>query len=478
MALKVLKTGDFDTEYFNKPSFFIYLHTGIYAVAYGVGSIVGMTPDIASVEAPKRLTLGTGYAPTPSVILLGESFAALLGVATALVLFFCARRLWGGRWTALLAVSLFAVSRGNIVFNEIHPDAHVIFFLVLSLFFAIGIVENGRTRDYLLTGITIGLAASCKYNGFLFVPSVLIVHWISNRRSTIRDWLLDRRLWLGLSSIFVTFSLLNPYLILHSYRFVQMVYWESRNYVIGQNETLTVGSSNLWYVKALLTEESPAYLLAILVVPFGLIPRTPKPGLLLSYPLTYLIAILFLETKNMKLLALLVPFLALLVGWLVHEVFLRLRDAQPRKRAMGLAALTAVLIVAILVPARASIATSRARRTEPSWSEAARWIAANLPEDSRIAYEPYSPWMDGNQFDLVRTRRILDRSPSEFREMGIEYLAFSNRYFNFNRYRELRSVREPNAKAIRDELVLLKSFEDGGEQHFVYAVQSVQSASP
>ena len=55
----------------------------------------------------------------------------------------------------------------------IEVDIPLTFFVVLALYGVMKVIEQGRWRDYVLTGIAIGFATSAKYTGlFLAMPFV------------------------------------------------------------------------------------------------------------------------------------------------------------------------------------------------------------------------------------------------------------------------------------------------------------------
>jgi 4-amino-4-deoxy-L-arabinose transferase-like glycosyltransferase len=101
--------------------------------------------------------------------------AVLLGVGTVGLIFLAARRLLGpggsgpAAWTALLAALCPLLTVGAIIHT---PDAALAFTWSLAVWAALGALERGRTRDWALLGLAVGLAGLSKASGLLLVPGL------------------------------------------------------------------------------------------------------------------------------------------------------------------------------------------------------------------------------------------------------------------------------------------------------------------
>jgi len=102
----------------------------------------------------------------------------LLGVATGLLVYLCARSLWG-KTGALVSLFLFAldpnmIAHGSLVTTDMGFALAVLVYL-MALTRAL---EKGRWRDFALCGGALGLAGAAKYSFATLVPfTVIVLGW-------------------------------------------------------------------------------------------------------------------------------------------------------------------------------------------------------------------------------------------------------------------------------------------------------------
>ena len=121
----------------------------------------------------------TGY---DQIHLVGRVLSALSDLATVLVVFFLARRLFDWR-VGLAASFLLALAVLNIQGSHYFvTDTFLTLFVTLTLWFTLDLAEGKGWISFLGTGLSLGLAISCKVSVFLLVLIVLIGAWIGLRR--------------------------------------------------------------------------------------------------------------------------------------------------------------------------------------------------------------------------------------------------------------------------------------------------------
>ena len=151
----------------------------IYLLIYGVGRLFGAFSSLADLTEPVLLMGGSGKTALPILFLAGRGLSVLLGVATAVLTFDLGRRITGlvlggvlaGLWVAV-SPTLIANSRFLI------PDGPLTFCTTLVIWAAWRSYQAGRTRDYLLAGVALGLAVGLKYNAAVFALAIVLAHFL------------------------------------------------------------------------------------------------------------------------------------------------------------------------------------------------------------------------------------------------------------------------------------------------------------
>jgi hypothetical protein len=113
--------------------------------------------------------------------LIGRLFSALMGALSVGVVYLLGKQLHSKK-AGGLAAAFFSVEFLNFRYAHIaKPDATMIFLLVVSLYFANRVAQEGKLRDYLLAGLAGGLAISTKYNALFVIPALAAAHLVFNQ---------------------------------------------------------------------------------------------------------------------------------------------------------------------------------------------------------------------------------------------------------------------------------------------------------
>ncbi|MBN1138207.1 MAG: glycosyltransferase family 39 protein [Anaerolineae bacterium] len=150
--------------------------------------------------------------------LVGRVLSALFDLATVLVLFFLARRLFNWR-VGLIASFLLALAVLNIQGSHYFAvDTFLTFFVTLTLWFTLDLAEGKGWPSFLGAGLSLGLTMSCKVSTFLLVLIVLLGAWIGLRRRLAEESGSGRamaRVFAGLAlagiATFAAFRVAQPY---------------------------------------------------------------------------------------------------------------------------------------------------------------------------------------------------------------------------------------------------------------------------
>jgi hypothetical protein len=121
-----------------------------------------------------RTGVSEAYATNPTeVYVVARVVAALLGTLAVWLLYLAGSRLFDRRVgllaAGLLAVAFLPVFYSHLALNDVPTLAPI----CLCLWAAAGVLRYGRTRDYALGGLALGLAAATKYTGGIVLLPLL-----------------------------------------------------------------------------------------------------------------------------------------------------------------------------------------------------------------------------------------------------------------------------------------------------------------
>jgi YYY domain-containing protein len=152
------------------PHFFSYGSFPIY-VTRAVTSVLGLFNE--------RIAHYDG------IIITGRAVSAVIGTLTVILLVFLGARLYN-RSVGLLAGFLLAACVLHVQNSHyMTTDVFLTFMVTLALYFLVGVVQRGRTRDYVYAGIAIGLATATKFSALpLLAPLAVaaLLRMIEERR--------------------------------------------------------------------------------------------------------------------------------------------------------------------------------------------------------------------------------------------------------------------------------------------------------
>ncbi len=187
---------DLNPHYFPNPPGYSYLLYIVFELWFG------------SSDAVMR-----AYSSDPTtVFVVARVVAAVLGTASVWLTYMAGARFFnrtvGLLAAAMLGVAFLPVFYSHLALNDVPTLAPV----ALSLYGIAGVMRRGRTRDYVVAGIGIGLAAATKYTGGITLLCLLAAFFCD--AAAERFWPAARRLAVGLVLALAAFVLANPYSVL------------------------------------------------------------------------------------------------------------------------------------------------------------------------------------------------------------------------------------------------------------------------
>jgi len=187
---------DLNPHYFLNPPGYSYLLYVVFELWFG------------SADAVTR-----AFTTNPTeVFVVARVVAAVLGTIAVWLTYLAGERLFG-RTVALLGAAIFGVSFLPIFYSHLAlNDVPTLAPVALSLYGISGVLRRGWRRDYVISGVAIGLAAATKYTGGITLLCLLAAAVADGAGGKVVIAL--RRTALALLAALAAFVLANPYAVL------------------------------------------------------------------------------------------------------------------------------------------------------------------------------------------------------------------------------------------------------------------------
>ena len=305
----------------------------------------------------------------------GRILCAIYGTMSVLIIFLIGYRLGKTPLAAFAAAFLAFMPMVVLASKFIKPDTPTLFWTSMVLLFSLPILERAKFRDYLLSGICIGLAAGCKYPAVFAASYPVMFHLLRKAKLPGKDFCdKDDLLLLGAGAVsFISFIIVCPSFILDHANFVKDLTWVA---------SVSRGGSIFYNMFATLTclcYDSMFYTLGLpgfIAIVAGLIFVIVKPEKVWVAMVPMIILFLFLTSKGMP------NSDAYLMPAFVPMVLLSGRAILSPKKIWLKSSLAAIVLISVLSYAHG---WNNSMAAENSRISALRWINANIKEGSSIA---------------------------------------------------------------------------------------------
>jgi 4-amino-4-deoxy-L-arabinose transferase-like glycosyltransferase len=406
-VFRMMKTGNFNPNFFDWPSLTMYLQLVVACLAFLSGAMHGAWRSLSDIGAS-------------DLAIYGRTLTAVIGTATVGVLFLAARR-WGVR-TGLFAAALLAVAPNHV--RESHfvlADIPTTFFTTLTFLLALRAHEGPSLAAFALAGAATGLAASCKYNGLIAI--VLPLTAAVAARAPLRT--VVARVLVIFAATAAAFLVGTPYAVLALPKFLadyaRLAYGFAR----------TRGGEAGWslYLKYVLQSFGWAGVAAAVVglcVAIGTMWR--GPGRLRSLLIVLFLLLYFkvmatsFQIYGRYTLPLL-PFVALLAAigtaWAVRLLRMRLPFQARTATVAGL------LIAVAAPPLVRSVAFDRMLGRPSTTDLAYQYIEKHIAPGATIAVETYPILLTTRKYRVKNVRPLTGRTYADYMASGVNYVLVS-----------------------------------------------------
>ena len=445
IAVQMLKNGSIDPHYFHNPPLYAYLLEVIFAVSHGARDAAATIGSIP----------GRG-----DLFLIARIVSALIGTLAIWLIAMATRRFFG-RGPALIAAGLMAVAFLPVFYSHVAlNNVPAMTAGILALFGAAGILHRGRTRDFVIAGVGVGIAAGTKYTVGIMVLPVLVAALLSPQgrevARRIRGIAISRRLQGAALTCFcavATFAVVNPYIVLTPARVVKAMTVQGR--VVAEAKHGQDPNGGLpFYLESWTWTVGWIPALAAVAGAVLLFRRDRRTAWVLVPVVPIFILYMGWQTRYFGRWMLpvlpVVLMLAAYAGWrLIEEV----RRRRPRFVVAG----TALVVGALCAQSLVHVVHNDRVLSRPHTLNLARaWMVENIPENAKVLAEPiraptwHSPWEEGRTslqtpFDSRSYVEYLDRGlVDEYREAGYCWIVASSNYWGLvlDEEREADDARE------------------------------------
>lgn len=384
----------------------------------------------------------------------------IINIATTLATFFllylCARKLFS-KSAAMMSV-LLASTSWILLEHTIHarPDLLSGALALAVLYASLRIIEQPTMRNYLVAGVLVGLSIATKYPLALTALIVIAAHG-AHCEWKARAILQSKQLWLAGGVALITFSIATPLFWPLLPRAIEQLRYEARTSHLGADGLSFWGNLRFYATHVLnygigtLTS-----ILALVGALHLLVKRRSQALTVLVFPIALIIALSLHGLHWDRWMIPVVPFIALLAGYVITEITclprlqnrwcrqfagragmappkaeseaetLAPRPRRGRGRVSASACfwkvgLVAVISLTLVPPAMRTIRTWNSFRHAETREVAKNWLIENGIPNARVAREPYTPFLNNAMNEtLLPSLGVLN--DKQLTERNMDYL--------------------------------------------------------
>ena len=460
----MLSSRSADPHRFLYPSLLYYINVGAAIVFNVLPTVVtGATPEFLP---PLSIAMGSTYSPDSHSVALYRLVSICGGILSVFFMFRIGAQL-KNKILGLLAAALAAVSPIMVAdCRHVTPDSYVVLFELLTLFASLSILRNGSRFAYVAAGIAIGAAAASKYNGAIVCIFPALAHFAR------AGWKPKNAAPLIITAIvsLISFLAICPYIILDYRQFVSDLSYQAHAY--SNNHPGMDGNAPIWYAKEILRTTGLACVLAIGQIVVAWKQRSVTTFILAAFAMIYFVFISTFRICNDRTLLPVIPCVLLMASMFLENLAKQKFSFQLISKQLRIAVLAICLFGLIAFPLLTTAFETERLTTIDSRTTAREWIEMNIPANKIVAVESYSPYIDPEHFQVVRSERASEHSSDWYASQRIDYLVLSEGMFDrylTPPYDHIADTAQYVDFMKRFELV--KKFTDGGYTVLIYKVR-------
>ena len=327
-VVSMVQRGTFDPEYFHKPSLHFYLRMPVVAMSFLWNVKEGHIKSINEIITKNKEGVG-GYsfsASHPGIVKWNRMLSLILSLSAITIVFLIAINFELPPLIALITALLCGLSPALISYSSvIGVDVLVVFFCLLSTYFALLNLQSRTETFLLLSSVAAGLAVGSKYNALpiVLVPMFTALMGVSGFVGFV---------WAAILAG-ITFLLTTPFLFAHIPLFLDHLAYEIWHYKIAGHEghSAEPGLAQAKFFFNFFTTQGLSLAVVITSI-IGLCvmfkSERKKTFILGLFPIVYFLLMIDQRTNFTRNMLVVIPYLALFACVGISFLFRRLQIVQ------------------------------------------------------------------------------------------------------------------------------------------------------
>lgn len=438
-AINMILHRDLNPHMFYYPSFHIYLLT----FAFGLFHIIVFFYVLFTTgHLQTILEIKTMLTNSPWIYyFLARIITVFFTVGCVAVIYLIVKRLTNKKIVSAFAGFLFA-SIPLIVEHSKYgmTDIPFTFWILLSIYFCLKLLERNKSKYYYFACIAGGLAVSSKYFAALVVfpigLSLLSYSFNSFNFKIIFKNILPfvKHGAIGAMLFIMIFIFTSPFVLLD---------WHNSSAQIIKNKEHHQTKGHLggdklpaiqFYSNNII--ENTGYIILVMSA-LGLIFLKKEGWIVASCPILFIAYISTYKVSFDRYLISLLPLIAISASVLINTVLKFSIDKNNYIKYSIVCLLVVLICIGIIPMVKASIQIDKTFLLPDTRTIAKEWIEANIPSESKIAYEFYCPQLELNKiknYKLVYSFRLEQKDLTYYLNNSVDYIivssSFMDRYMN------------------------------------------------
>jgi len=399
-------------ERFDWPHLYFYINGFAYFIFYLFRKFLSLF-----------VTLPDVWYSTAPFFFVSRLVTVFLGTSTIFVIYYLGNLIFKNQKVALLSALIISVLPIHVYESHLAKlDVAQTFFVSLSLIFIYKVYQSAKTRDFILSGIFIGLTTSTKYNGFLLFIILLLaylLHFKRNKKAWFKIKNILNLIYSGIVSVIV-FFIGTPYALLDhklfwSHEYGKGVLWQFQNVGKLPWEVYPISLYETFFV--MFKQDLGFFIWVIfitLIILFLFFNKRDDKTTLLLFPV--IIISFYISRFNRSpshYFLFLSPMYVLVIGKFIYDILVYSKEKLKFSKKYTNLLLHLLVFILILPSLLISVSHTYYFSKRDTRNIAYKWVKNNLPDEKDSDYL----YVVGDKLDVVpfrknQTSRIkkLDRS--------------------------------------------------------------------